>query len=403
MNLREKIAAPSSPCTLTARWIVPIDRPPLPHGTATIADDRILAVEPHGRVKADVDLGNRAVLPGFVNAHTHLDLTGLRGRLAPGPDFVAWLRGVVKYRRSRTPEEVHADIRAGIAESLAHGTTLIGDISASGASWAALNDSRLRAVVFHELLGLPSDRAREALRQARAWLQEHPPTPTCRPGLSPHAPYSVSKDLLTAVMSEARSQDVPLAIHVAETRLELELLRHHRGPLVEFLSELGVWCPEALVASEAEVVRGGGLLVHGNYLSPDDLPPGQSLVYCPRTHAAFGHEPYPLTAFLAAGARVALGTDSLASNPDLSVLEEARTVRRAFPEISPHDILRMATLAGAEALGWSSVTGSLTPGKVADMVVIALGDETGDPCEQVLTGTERAEPALRLPTKTAKR
>src|SRR5262249_42733476 len=152
---------PSAPHTLTARWILPMDGPPLPHGCVTLADGKIVAVEPHGRA-ADEDLGNCVVLPGLVNAHTHLDLTGLRGRVPPGPDFPAWLRTVVQHRRTRTVDEIVNDIRAGIVESLANGTTLVGDIAAEGGSWSLLCGSRLRAVVFHELLGLPLPRARQA-------------------------------------------------------------------------------------------------------------------------------------------------------------------------------------------------------------------------------------------------
>jgi cytosine/adenosine deaminase-related metal-dependent hydrolase len=382
--------------TLTARWIIPVDRPPLAHGVITVHDGRIVAVEPHRRAAGATDLGHCALLPGQVNAHTHLDLTGLRGRVAPGADFVAWLRAVVQHRRSRTPEAVQNDIRNGIAESIAHGTTLLGDISACGASWQALSESNLRAVVFHELLGLPRDRARDAWQAVTNWIEQHPPTPTCRPGLSPHAPYSVRRSLMDLAVREARDNFRPLAIHVAETRAEQELLEHHRGPFVDFLTELGVWDPEGLLPSFDEVIAlcrqaRTALLIHANYLRPQQLAPGATVVYCPRTHAAFGHEPYPLAEFRATGARIALGTDSLASNPDLSVLEEARFVHRHFPALPPHEVLRMATLNGAEALGWSEITGSLTPGKAADMVIVPLPEEMGDPCEQVLVGKTSAQ------------
>ena len=120
----------STPWTLTARWILPMEGPPLEEGTVVIQDQRIAAVEPHGRCTADVDLGNAAVLPGLVNAHTHLDLTGLRGLAPPSTDFTAWLRLVIHHRRSITPEQVQKDVQAGLAEILASGTTLVGDIAA---------------------------------------------------------------------------------------------------------------------------------------------------------------------------------------------------------------------------------------------------------------------------------
>jgi cytosine/adenosine deaminase-related metal-dependent hydrolase len=366
-----------------------MDRPALPNGTVTVENGIIVAVEACGKRAADEDLGNCAVLPGLVNAHTHLDLTGLRNQTPPGADFVAWLRAVVEFRRSRSAEEVQRDIQAGIAECIAHGTTLVGDISAGGASWQALSGSALRAVVFHELLGLPPDRAQSAFQSAAQALNHHPATATCRAGLSPHAPYSVCEWLIDRALEEGRRRDLPVAIHIAETRGELELLEGQCGPFVDFLQELGVWYPEGLIASTTALIAkcrrvGRTLLIHGNYLSPDQLSSQDTIVYCPRTHAAFRHAPYPLEDFLATGARIVLGTDSLASNPDLSVLEEARFVHRHYPGIAPADVLRMATLNGAEALGCSGVTGSLTPGKCADMIAVSLPGEAGEPCEQVL-------------------
>src|SRR5438552_3454333 len=154
----------TEPWTLTARWIFPVELPPLERGTVTIAGERIVSVDAHGKRTADVDLGNAAVLPGLVNAHTHLDLTGLRGKVPPAQDFTQWLRRVIGHRLSRTLEQVEEDIQQGLEESAAYGTTLLGDISARGASWLVLATSpyRGRAVVFYELLGLPKARAHQA-------------------------------------------------------------------------------------------------------------------------------------------------------------------------------------------------------------------------------------------------
>src|SRR5258708_11512091 len=128
----------SPPWTLTARWVFPVAGPPLPRGTVTIGGDRILAVEPHGERTADLDLGNTALLPGFVNAHTHLDLSGLRGKVPPTADFTAWLRAVIRYRLTATVQDTETATRAGLQECIASGTTLIGDVSAQGLSWPIL-------------------------------------------------------------------------------------------------------------------------------------------------------------------------------------------------------------------------------------------------------------------------
>jgi cytosine/adenosine deaminase-related metal-dependent hydrolase len=367
-----------------------VDGPPLENGCISIQGERITAVEVHGVRTADVDLGNVAVLPGFVNAHTHLDLSGLRGLAPPSPDFTGWLRTIIDHRREQTVAQVTGDIRTGLAESLAWGTTLLADIAGFGLSWEVLVNAPLRSVVFYELLGLPPDRAALFWGSACAWLGKHRPTRACRPGLSPHAPYSVHVTLFQLAAAEARLHALPLAIHLAETPAELDLLRSHEGPFVAFLSNLGVWPPERLVSSAEEVLDlnrdvPGVLIVHGNYLPPDaTLPAGGTVVYCPRTHAAFGHAPHPFRLFLARGVRVALGTDSLASNPDLSVLNEARFLHKHHPDVPGSVLLRMATLAGAEALGLHHETGSLTPGKSADLVIVPLPpDDVADPHELV--------------------
>jgi cytosine/adenosine deaminase-related metal-dependent hydrolase len=381
-------------CTLTARWVFPVDRPPLERGTVTIAGERITAVEPHGVRAPDHDLGNAALLPGFVNTHTHLDLSGLRGLCPPMSDFTAWLRAVIRHRRGVTPEQVQADIRAGITESLRYGTTLLGDIAVSGGSWDELAGGSLRAVVYYELLGLPPERCLHALSAARNWLEAHPRTPTCRPGCSPHAPYSVAVLGFLNARGYGRHAPLPVATHLAETLAEKQLLEAHIGPFVAFLSELGVWAPDQLVRDWDEVLKHTGdaepiAYVHANYLSPEaPIPPRGTIVYCPRTHAAFGHPPHPFPDFLARGIRVALGTDSLASNPDLDVMAEARFVYRHYPQVHGSAVLRMATLAGAEALGWADETGSITSGKSADLVVLPLPDaERPDPHALVLDST----------------
>ena len=164
--------SPASNWTLTARWVFPVSRPPLERGTVTINADHIVAIEPHGCRTADFDLGNTAILPGLVNAHTHLDLSDARGKCPPTPEFTDWLWAVIQHRRGQTTDQVKAAIDAGLAESLRFGTTLLGDISAGGLSWARLHNAPLRSVVFYELLGLPRPRAEQAWTAAEGWLQQ---------------------------------------------------------------------------------------------------------------------------------------------------------------------------------------------------------------------------------------
>ena len=368
--------------TLTARWILPVSGPPLERGTVTVAGDTIIAVEPHGSRAADLDLGNVAVIPGLVNAHTHLDLSSVSGRIPFNGDFTNWLRGVIAYRRSMTTEQVEIAVRAGLAESLSHGVTLLGDISGDGSSWDVLAAAPLRAVVFRELIGLPSDRARAAWMGLLRWRLAERQTLSCRAGVSPHAPYSVNASIIRA----AAWNGFPLSIHLAETAAELELLERHTGPFVPFLKEVGAWYPESLAPSLDWVLWRTDwspcvLYVHCNFLPADSvIPPQGTVVYCPRTHAYFSHPPHPFRDFLKRGVRVALGTDSRASNPDLDLFAEARFLHQQYPDFPCSTLLWMATLAGAEALGWADVTGSLAPGKSADLVALPLPDrDDADP------------------------
>lgn len=385
--------------TFTARWVFPVNGSPLKNGTVTVHGNTIAAVEAHSVRTPDEDLGNVAIIPGLVNAHTHLDLSGARGLIPPtDPEhFTDWLRGVIAYRRSRTPEQVQSDIRDGLAECLRFGTTLFGDIASEGASWEPLAASRTRAVVFWEVIGLSEERYVAALRKYGEWRRsisnDHP---TCRPGHSPHSPYSVR---VGAIVS-ATLFHCPATIHLAETLAEADLLERKEGPFVEFLKGLGVWDGAdfiddwhfAVWANSPEFPRSQAipmqpvLLAHGNYL-PCDMPFGmnQSIVYCPRTHGAFLHPTHPFREFLNRGVRVCLGTDSLASNPDLDILAEARFVHARHPDFPGEQLLRMVTIAGAEALGWANETGSLEVGKSADFVAVPLPDvEAADPHELLL-------------------
>jgi cytosine/adenosine deaminase-related metal-dependent hydrolase len=368
--------------TLGARWIMPISAPPLENGTITIQGGRIVAVEAAGKRKPDLFNEDAVILPGLVNAHTHLDLGGMAGKCPPSRDFTSWLRAVVGHRLTSTPQEIEQTIEAGLAQSLVHGVTLVGDIRNQGLGY--VSDGPVRVVVFREMIGSSEERARQVEADACRWLESKPTFA----GLSPHAPYSTGRSLYESAAKLAKRFGVPLATHLAESEDELELLESRSGPFVDFLKDLGVWNPQALFESAASIIHTCAavptLYIHANYLPTDcAIPPHSSVVYCPRTHAAFGHREYPLRRFLQEGVRVALGTDSLASNPDLDILAEARFVRQRFPDVSGEAICRMMTLSGAEALGLGSVTGSIEVGKRADLAVIPIHG-AGDPYERVL-------------------
>jgi cytosine/adenosine deaminase-related metal-dependent hydrolase len=369
---------------VTARWVFPVSGPPLNHGVLMISDGRVIGVANHGRAKPDLDFGNAAIVPGFVNTHTHLDLTWARGKTPPTPDFTDWLRKVIAFRKNSSDDQVLFQTLEGISESRRYGTTLLGDIATNrNISCGSLSAISIRATVFCELIGLKRE-SQSAVVTALPTLTRPSGHDWGRIGLSPHAPYSVHRDLIRAIAE----QSCPVAIHLAESAAEVELLERHSGAFVPFLAERNAWDASGFVENFEEVVRlvsaaPQALLVHANFLPSDTrIPPHVSIVYCPRTHAAFGHPPHPFREFLARGVRVALGTDSLASNPDLSILAEARFIASRYPDFDRAKLLRMATLNGAEALGRSHETGSLEAGKFADFAVVDLPHrEESDPHE----------------------
>jgi cytosine/adenosine deaminase-related metal-dependent hydrolase len=382
--------------TYTARWVFPVGGPPLPGGTVTVEGDRIDAVEPRGVRPADMDFGNAALIPGLVNAHTHLDLSAARGAvpLTPADQFTDWLKGVIAHRRQTTVPVADA-VRAGIAESLKYGTTLLGDISADGGSFDLLAESPLRAVVFHEVIGLKRERSKPSYEKYSAWMTGTADTLRTRRAVSPHAPYT-TKALLYAIVTldlESCPAASILASHIAELPGEAEFLATKTGPIREFLDSFGAWA-NVTIGREYRLIlwqlrdAPRSLVIHGNYLTAADhardFTPGMTLVVCPRTHAAFGHPRHPWPDFAAAGVRVAVGTDSLASNPDLDVLAEIRLLHRTNPGVPGELLLRMATLNGAEALGFADECGTLEAGKSADFVAVPLPERVGDPHELLL-------------------
>lgn len=223
-----------------------------------------------------------------------------------------------------------------------------------------------------------------------------------RPGLSPHAPYSVHPELLARVVSLSAEHRVPLAMHLAESREELDLLHSGSGPLRKRLEELDAWEPGAIPRGtrpldylRALAAAHWALIIHGNYLDDEEITflaahaERMAVVYCPRTHAFFRHAPYPLEKMLSAGVTVALGTDGRASSPDLSVLAEMRVAAEKHTAVGGDALLKMATLHGAAALGLERELGSLEPGKYADLAVVALPDRTAaDPHDLLLQSAQ---------------
>ncbi|MBZ5494891.1 MAG: amidohydrolase family protein [Acidobacteriia bacterium] len=337
-----------------------------------------------------VNWGSAIILPGLVNAHSHLELTRMRKLADRSTSFTGWLSAVMTGRQEWTKEDYLESTRKGAQLSLASGTTLAGDISASGFSWEALKPEKLRKVVFEEVTALQPERAHEAISRLQARLERVETDGYLSSSASAHALYSVSPDLFRAVAELVRDRGSRFAAHVAETMQEVEFLRSGMGEFVEFLSGLGVlperWSPPGLAPvpylEELGVLERPAILIHCNYLDEDSmariLSRSCSVVYCPRSHAFFGHEPHPVRRLLDMGINVALGTDSLASTDSLSILDEMRFLFRNRKDLKCDEIIRMATLNGAVALDFGGVLGRLRRGYWADMTVLRLPDGLSD-------------------------
>ena len=334
------------------------------------------------------DLGEVALIPGLIYAHTHLEFSDLSRPLGtPGMSLVEWIRLVIA-RRSHPSVDLQHSIAAGMRESLGHGVTTVCDIATAGLEVYRGGTHGPDIVALLEVIGF--SRARAASAEAAVNVRLQP----CRAaeiagrltvGLSPHAPYTVNPDLLRELVRIATRDRMTVAMHLAESREELDLLDAGRGPFRELLEERSMWDDQAVLrgARPLDYLRSlaaapRSLVIHGTHLAKDDLDfmaahrERMTLVWCPRTHAWFNRDRYPLAAALNAGVRVALGTDSRASSPDLSLLAEVRHAAREHPRAGSSQILQMATLRAAEALGIAEDAGSITPGKLANLTAVPM-------------------------------
>jgi cytosine/adenosine deaminase-related metal-dependent hydrolase len=377
---------------LKARYVAPVDRPVIENGVVQIEAGRITAVDTTTEfpLQMMIDYGDAVICPAFVNAHTHLELSHLFGKVPPSPDLVDWLCRLVTVSKDApsTPESVARTVNAAIRHSVSCGVTCFGDVTRIPAlTRGPLAESGLHIVSFGEVIATGTRRDRLDERLDAAASTEHE-SPRLRIGISPHAPYSVEPDGLAACARKARQMNAPLCIHLAESRDEDAFTRHGAGPFAELGRQLGIWdegvpisgCSPVELAFRTGVLTRRTVIAHGNYLTESDIEliaeSGASVAYCPRTHAAFEHKPHPFRRLLASGVNVCIGTDSLASNPSLSVLDELRFMSKRDPDFPREALLAMGTLHGAEAIGFADELGSISPGKCADLAVIPIESTT---------------------------
>jgi cytosine/adenosine deaminase-related metal-dependent hydrolase len=350
----------------------------------------------------DVQLGNVAILPGVVNAHTHLELSYLREEVPPASQFVSWVRTVMAARRGR-PDPRSSEILVGIERAVQElhscGTAIIGDISNTLVTFDPIAASDLAAVVFYELIRFNAPDPQAFVTAAAAEVAALTPTERVRASLAAHAPYSVAPLVFRAIRQRIdRDAFTPCSVHLSESAEEVEFIMTGGGPWRALLEDVGAWDPawKAPAVSPVQYLDDAGFLganvlaVHGVQMSLDDLgrlkARGATLVTCPRSNGHTGAGAPPIQDFYDSGVRVAVGTDSLASVPDLNVFAELATMRALAPDVPASALLESATLAGARALGFDAEYGSIEPGKRAALITVALTPDMDDVEEYLLGG-----------------
>jgi cytosine/adenosine deaminase-related metal-dependent hydrolase len=375
-----------------ARWVLPISRPPLENATVVEHEGRIAYVGERAAapVGVDVDLGDVVLLPGLVNAHTHLELTVMRGFLED-LSFRAWILRLTRARRAALSFDALVDsAHAGIAEGLLAGITTYADTTESGAPFRAMLRAGVRGVVYQEVFGPDPSQCAESLAGLRAKVDElrREETTLVRVGVSPHAPYSVSDSLFEATAAYARSEALPVAVHIAEGEEESSLVLHGAGGWADSHRSRGIavdprGSSPIRMLERTSVLDARPLLIHCVRSDAEDIATlarhDCAVAHCPASNAKLGHGIAPLVEFLDAGVRVGLGSDSVASNNRMDLLDEARLailMQRAragrHEVVSATKALELATLGGARALGLDAEVGSLDVGKSADLAAFPL-------------------------------
>lgn len=391
-----------------AAWVVPVTGRPIRDGWVAVEQGRIAAVgRDRSVVPGEVDLGSVALLPGLVNAHTHLELSYLRDQVPPAAAFVTWIRSVMAARRQRPDpkaDEILQGIGAGIDEAVRTGTAVVGDISNTLVSFAPLVDSPLAGVVFYELIRFNTPDADAFVDQACRQIDALPAGSKVRASLAAHAPYSVAPLVFRAIRAAIDRRPFTLcSVHLAEGREETEFIETGGGEWRRFLEDVGSWNPAwtppgvspVQFLDEAGFLDGRVLAVHGVQMSGADLARlarrRTTLVTCPRSNMLTGAGTPPIGAFYAAGVSVAVGTDSLASTPDLNLFSELAAMRALAPEIPASRLIESATLQGARALAVDAEYGSLEAGKRARVLAVTIPAHVTDVEEYLVSGVEAGQ------------
>lgn len=390
-----------------AKYLLPNPEDCIENGAVAVEGTTICRVGTFEEIQAlagidkIIDLGNAAILPGIINIHTHLDLTNLHNRIKPTTNFTHWVFQIVGARIRWKEEDYISSIEKGIELCVESGVTTVADIANAEYSFSVLKKSPLRKVVYKEVIDLNPDHAEDVLKKTQSELSAIIPDNLLSTGLSPHAPYSVSKELYQEIAQYAVETGTPVCTHIAETQDEIEFLTKGTGSFPAFLRQIRAlpdnWKAPGLTPihylNETEILGNHPVLIHCNYVTDEEISvikfSGASVAFCPRSHHFFGHANHPVQKLLDAGINVGLGTDSLASNHSLSILDEMKFLS-LHHSIPPKTLLTMATINGAKALGLDFKIGQIKEGLEADLCGIKLPDaHVGNIYDRLLDTTSK--------------
>jgi len=388
---------------IAAGWVLPIAGAPIESGAVLFGPDgRIYSIGPDRAVPRPptvpaFDFPDAALLPGLINTHTHLELTGFEGRVT-APEFPAWIRSLRQLKTTRTPDDYLRAARQGLADCYAGGVTTIADTGDSGAVIQVLAEASGSGIAYQEIFGPHPSQAEETLAGLQRRVQELSSlaSPRVRIGVSPHAPYTVSAGLFSSVAAWSQQERLPLAVHVAESTEETEFLLAGSGPFAQAWRDRNIPLPASPGISPIAWLARHGVLspltlcIHAVQLGPADIrllaDSGAAVAHCPISNRAHGHGTAPISSVRAAGIRVGLGTDSVVSVGRLDLLAEARMAGK-HAALTADQQLELCTIQGARALNLEVDVGSLQPGKWADCTVIRMTDTGGTPAERVVASS----------------
>ena len=379
---------------VSADWVVPVEGPPIEDGAVAVDESGLIAaVGPQSELGRGANYAEAVILPGFVDAHTHIEYDVYAG-FGDGLGFADWI-GLHVQRKARIDlADMEAIARLGALNCLRSGITTIGDCSFSGAAATACAELGLRGTIYVEVFGETDEPVHERFEPTRDRIADAL-SDDVRLGISPHAPYTCTIELYEA----ANELDLPVATHLAESEAETQFLRTGTGGWESFadllVPPLGTTGIRAL--AEADLLGPRMIAVHCVKADEEEIAllaeHDVAVAHCPRSNGILGCGVAPLAALREAGIRVCIATDSPASTPSFDMFDEMRSAlvaaraREGRPDaLTAGDALELATLGGARALGLEDSVGSLVPGKQADLTVLSLSDTSFVPWEDPVTG-----------------